>query len=153
MLKDCSRGYLPSCCYSKQLSMSLFHVSHPPAQTCGGEDIIYIYMYVWYIYAYICIYVYIHIYFLLILPENPEFWTPLQIPICPTPLAWLHPVTMAGSHFLGWYLSWQRSIITFCIYNIHLECQCNQGNFFFPDPSGHNLPPEQETTQSLTVIF
>ena len=26
-------------------------------------------------------------YFSLIFPEHPEFWTPLQIPICPTPLA------------------------------------------------------------------
>ena len=25
--------------------MALLHVSHPPAQTCGGEDIIYIYIY------------------------------------------------------------------------------------------------------------
>ena len=45
MLNDHSRGYLQNCCYSKQLSMALLHVSHPPAQTCGGEDILYIYIF------------------------------------------------------------------------------------------------------------
>ena len=44
MLNDRSRGYLQNCCYSK-LSMALIHVSHPPAQTCGGEDIPYIYIF------------------------------------------------------------------------------------------------------------
>ena len=43
MLNDHSRGYLQNCCYSKQLSMALLHVSHPPAQTCGGEDILHIF--------------------------------------------------------------------------------------------------------------
>ena len=33
MLNDCFRGYLQNCCYSKQLSMALLHVSHPRAQT------------------------------------------------------------------------------------------------------------------------
>ena len=28
----------------EQLSMALLHVSHPPAQTGGGEDIIYIFL-------------------------------------------------------------------------------------------------------------
>ena len=37
--------------------MALLHVSHPPVQTCGGEDI----------------------YMFLIFPGHPEFWTPLQI--------------------------------------------------------------------------
>ena len=69
MLNDCSRGYLHNCCYSKPLSMALLHASHPPAQTCGGEDI-----------------PYIDIYFFLIFPDN-EFWTPLQIPIWGIPLA------------------------------------------------------------------
>ena len=41
--------------------MALLHVSHPPAQTGGGEDILYIYI------------------FFLICPGHPEFWTPLQI--------------------------------------------------------------------------
>ena len=41
MLNDHSRGYLQNFCYSKQLSMALLHVSHPPAQTCGGENILY----------------------------------------------------------------------------------------------------------------
>ena len=45
MLNDCSRGYLQNCCYAKQLSVALFHVSHPPAQTCWGEDILYIYIF------------------------------------------------------------------------------------------------------------
>ena len=43
MLNELSRGYLQNCCYSKQLSMAPFHVSHPPAQTCGGENTLYIY--------------------------------------------------------------------------------------------------------------
>ena len=43
MLNDPSRGYLQNCCYSKQFSMALLHVSHPPAQICGGEAILYIY--------------------------------------------------------------------------------------------------------------
>ena len=47
--------------------MALLHVPLPPAQTGGGEDIIYI--------------------FFLIFPEHPEFWTPLQIPIGGPPLA------------------------------------------------------------------
>ena len=42
MLNDHSRGYLQDCCYATQLSMALLHVSHPPAQTYGVEDIIYI---------------------------------------------------------------------------------------------------------------
>ena len=45
MLNDHSRGYLQNCCYSKQFSMALLLVSHPPAQTCGGEDILYIYFF------------------------------------------------------------------------------------------------------------
>ena len=45
MLNDHARGYLQNCCYSKQLSMALLHASHPPVQTCGGEDIIYIYFF------------------------------------------------------------------------------------------------------------
>ena len=45
MLNDSSSGYLQNCCYSKQLSMALLHASHPPAQTCGGEDILYIYFF------------------------------------------------------------------------------------------------------------
>ena len=45
MLNDHSRGYLQNCCYSEQLSMALFHVSHPPAQTCGGKDILYKYFF------------------------------------------------------------------------------------------------------------
>ena len=73
MLNDHSRGYLQNCCYSKQLSVALLHASHPPAQTCGGEDIRYIYIF-------------------LIFPGHPEFWTPLQIPIC-APHPWLQPVT------------------------------------------------------------
>ena len=77
MLNDHSRGYLQNCCYSKQLSMALLHSSHPPAQTCGGEDILYI--------------------FFLIFPGHPEFWTPLQIPIWGPP--WLHPVTVSGVPF------------------------------------------------------
>ena len=43
MLNDCSRGYLQNYCYSNQLSGALLHVSYPPAQTCGGEDILYIF--------------------------------------------------------------------------------------------------------------
>ena len=65
-------GYLQNCCYTVQLSMALLHVSHPPVQTCGGEDILYI--------------------FFLIFPGHPEFWTPLQILIWGPP--WLHPVTV-----------------------------------------------------------
>ena len=61
MLNNCSRGYLQNCSYSKQLSMALLYESHPPAQTCGGEDILYI--------------------FFPIFPGHPEYWTPLQIPI------------------------------------------------------------------------
>ena len=49
--------------------MALLHVSHPPAQTCRGEDILYIY------------------FFFVIFPGHPEFWTPLQIPIWALPLA------------------------------------------------------------------
>ena len=45
VLNNRSRGYLKNCRYSKQLSMALLHVSHPPAQTCGGEDILYIYFF------------------------------------------------------------------------------------------------------------
>ena len=66
MLNDHSSGYLQNRCYSKQLSMALLHVSHPPAQTCGAEDILYIYIFFYY--------------FL-----DTEFWTPLQIPICAPP--------------------------------------------------------------------
>ena len=66
MLNDRSRGYLQGCCYTKQLSMALLHASHPPAQTCGDEDILYVF-------------------FFLIFPGHPEFWTPLQIPICLCP--------------------------------------------------------------------
>ena len=32
-----------SCCYAKQLWMALLRVSLPPAQACGGEDILYIF--------------------------------------------------------------------------------------------------------------
>ena len=42
--------------------MALLHVSLSPAQTCGGEDILYIYIF-------------------LIFPGHSEFWIPLQIPI------------------------------------------------------------------------
>ena len=45
MLNDHSKGYLQNCCCSKQLSMVLFHASHLPAQTCWGEDILYIYFF------------------------------------------------------------------------------------------------------------
>ena len=45
MLNDRSRGNLQNCCYSKQLSMALLPASHPPAQTCGGEDILYVYIF------------------------------------------------------------------------------------------------------------
>ena len=45
VLNDCSRGYLQNCCYSKQLSMALLHASHPPAQTCRDEDILFIYIF------------------------------------------------------------------------------------------------------------
>ena len=31
-----------------------------------------------------------------------------------------------------------------------LECQ---GKFLFPNPSGHNLPPDHETTEPLTVVI
>ena len=41
MLNDHSRGYLQNCCYSKQLSIALLLVSHPPVQTYGGKDIPY----------------------------------------------------------------------------------------------------------------
>ena len=77
MLNDRSRGYLQNCCYSKQLSMALLHVSHPPAQTCGGEDIIYIYIY-------ICVYIYI------IFPGY-RVLDPFTNPYLGRP--WLHPVT------------------------------------------------------------
>ena len=60
--------------------MALLHVSHPPAQTGGGVDIIYIF-------------------FSLIFSEHPEFWTPLQIPIWGPP-SWLHPVTYRAIGFL-----------------------------------------------------
>ena len=43
MLNDHSRSYLQNCCYSRQVSMALLHASHPPAQTCRGEDILYMY--------------------------------------------------------------------------------------------------------------
>ena len=42
LLNDHSKSYLQNCCYSKQLSMVLLYASHPPAQTCGVEDILYI---------------------------------------------------------------------------------------------------------------
>ena len=42
MLNDHARGYLQSCCCTKQLLMALLHVSHPPAQTGGGEGILYL---------------------------------------------------------------------------------------------------------------
>ena len=60
MLNNRSRGCLQNCSYSKQLSMALLLVSHPSAQACGGEDILFIF---------------------LIFLGHPEFWTPLQIPI------------------------------------------------------------------------
>ena len=71
MLNDCSRGYLQNCCYAKQLSMALLHVSHPPVQTCGGGG--------WGCPIF------------LIFPGPPEFWTPLQILLLGAP--WLHPLT------------------------------------------------------------
>ena len=73
MLNNCSRGYMQNCCYAKQLSMALLHVSHPPAQTCGGDDILYIYI------------------FFLIFPGH---WVldPITNLYLPTP-PWLHPVT------------------------------------------------------------
>ena len=70
MLNNHSRGQLQSCCCTKQLSMALLHVSHYPAQTGGGEDILYIFFQ----------------YFL-----DTKFWTSLQIfiwappPILPAP--------------------------------------------------------------------
>ena len=45
MLNDLSRGYLQNCCYLKQLWMALLHVSYPPAQSGGGEDILYTYIF------------------------------------------------------------------------------------------------------------
>ena len=66
MLNDHSRGYLQNCRNSEQLSVALLHACNPPAQTCGGEDILYIYIF-------------------LIFPRNPEFWAPLQIPIWDPP--------------------------------------------------------------------
>ena len=66
MLNDRSRGYLQNCCYAKQFSMALLHVSHPPAQTCGGEDILYVYI-------------------SLIFPGHPEFWDPITNSHLPTP--------------------------------------------------------------------
>ena len=72
MLNDGSRGYLQNCCYAKQLSMALLHVSNPPGQTCGGEDILYI--------------------FFLIFPGHPEFWTPITNPNLGAP--WLRPVSL-----------------------------------------------------------
>ena len=45
--------------------MALLHVSFPPAQACGGEDILYIFI---------------------IFPGHLEFWTPLQIPSWGPPL-------------------------------------------------------------------
>ena len=65
MLNDHARGYMHSCCYTKELWMALLHVSLSPAQACGGEDILYIF---------------------LIFPGHLEFWTPLQIPIWGPPL-------------------------------------------------------------------
>ena len=75
MLNDCSRGYLQNCCYVEQLSMALFHVSHPPVQT-WGEDIPYF----------------------LIFPKHPEFWTPLQVLLLGAPC--LHPLTLSRAFFL-----------------------------------------------------
>ena len=43
MLNDHTRGKLQSCCYAKQLWMALLHLSLPPAQACGGEDILYLF--------------------------------------------------------------------------------------------------------------
>ena len=43
MFNDHSGGYLQNCCCSNQLSVARLHASHPPAQTCGGEDIVYIF--------------------------------------------------------------------------------------------------------------
>ena len=48
--------------------MALLHVSLPPAQACGGEDILYIYIF-------------------LVFPGHLKFWTPLQTPIRGPPLA------------------------------------------------------------------
>ena len=53
-------------------SMALFHVSHPPAQTDGGEDIVYIYLY---------------------------FLDPITNPYLGPP-PWLHPVTKRKVVFL-----------------------------------------------------
>ena len=72
MLNDGSRGYLQNCCYVKQLSMALLHVSHPPAQTCGGEDILYIYTF-------------------LIFPGHRVLDPIINPYLGPRP--WLHPVT------------------------------------------------------------
>ena len=47
--------------------MTLLQASHPLAQTCWGEDILYIF-------------------FFLIFPGHLEFWTPLQIPSWGLPL-------------------------------------------------------------------
>ena len=79
MLNDHSRGYLQNCCYAKQLSMALLHVSYLPVQACGGEDILYVYIF-------------------LIFPGHPEFWTPLQIPIWGGP--WLHSVSCPQTWFI-----------------------------------------------------
>ena len=73
MLNDCSRGYLQNCCYSKQLSMALLQESHPPPQTCGGEDILYIFFSIsW----------------------TPWVLDPITNPHFSSP-AWLHPDTVA----------------------------------------------------------
>ena len=65
MLNDHSRGYLQSCCYSKQLSMALLHVSYPPAQICGGEDILHISFF---------------LYFLDTLSSEPNYKSPFEAP-------------------------------------------------------------------------
>ena len=70
MLNNCSRGYLQNCCYSKQLSMALLHASHPPAQTCGGKDIL-------------CIYIFL-------IFHGPRVLDPIANPCLGPP--WLHPV-------------------------------------------------------------
>ena len=52
--------------------MALLHVSYPPAQTCGNEDILYKFFFKYFL--------------------DTEIWTPLQIPIWGPP--WLPPVTL-----------------------------------------------------------
>ena len=71
MLNDHSRGYLQSCCYSKQLSMALLlHASHPAAQTCRGHHVGVCVCVCVYIYVYICIYMCIYMYIYLIFPGH-----------------------------------------------------------------------------------